>query len=739
MKRRFHDIYHFFPVQLFILHFRKYQVLLLLWLFLIGIVNSSLMQNFGADSLFLSPEYLGKVNFLSCFITGIALGIFVMSWNITTFILHSKRFHFLATTEKPFLRYCINNAGIPAVFMIFYLIKLFLFNEYRELMPVKDIWLMISGLLLGALLLASISFAYFFSAERKIVRSLAPMVSNPELFRQQFMEKPHVPDAFGMKVSYYLSTRLHLRKVRPVGHYPRQFIEIVFKKHHFSAIISIGFSFVFLVAVGYLLDNPVFELPAAASIFLFSAIMIAVTGAFTYFLKSWSIPFIVLAIFIANFLLKKDIIDPTNKAYGLNYSSGVKRPDYSDVSLQSLCTPEKIQSDKAVMISVLEKWKKNQSDERPLIFFINVSGGGLRSAAFVMNALQRLDSSSGGNLMKKTFLISGASGGMLAATYFREIYRRHQKDSTVPLYASEYTNNISKDLLNPVFSSMIARDIFAPVQKFRIGPNEYLKDRGYAFEQKLSRNTGGLLDVPLGELRSLEAEAAGPLVYFNPVVKSDGRRLVISTLPASFMMKPALYAMDSGYSPDAIDFCSMFRQAGPEHLRILTALRMSATFPYVLPNVWLPADPVLDVMDAGLRDNYGLETSLRFIDHFRDWISTNTGGVVIIQLRDRPRDILLKTPESSPFTDMLLGPAMTLQYNWYRFQDYYQSDDFSFFESAYDSSIQKISLAYYPSAPEKSARLNFHLTAREKKDILESMNNPLNAEPMEKLISLLRD
>ncbi len=40
-------------------------------------------------------------------------------------------------------------------------------------------------------------------------------------------------------------------------------------------------------------------------------------------------------------------------------------------------------------------------------------------------------------------------------------------------------------------------------------------------------------------------------------------------------------------------------------MRLLTALRINATFPYVLPNVWLPSKPVIDVMDAGLRDNYG--------------------------------------------------------------------------------------------------------------------------------------
>jgi hypothetical protein len=62
---------------------------------------------------------------------------------------------------------------------------------------------------------------------------------------------------------------------------------------------------------------------------------------------------------------------------------------------------------------------------------------------------------------------------------------------------------------------------------------------------------------------------------------------------------------------------------------------MNATFPYVLPNVWLPTNPVIDVMDAGLRDNFGQENTLRFIESFKNWLQENTAKVVIIQIRDR--------------------------------------------------------------------------------------------------------
>ena len=77
-------IFYSLPVQLLFLHFRKYQVLLIFWIFMFSVVNSSFMKSYGADALFLAPEYLGNTNSLSCAIMGMSIGVFIMCWNITT-------------------------------------------------------------------------------------------------------------------------------------------------------------------------------------------------------------------------------------------------------------------------------------------------------------------------------------------------------------------------------------------------------------------------------------------------------------------------------------------------------------------------------------------------------------------------------------------------------------------------------------------------------------------------------
>jgi hypothetical protein len=289
-----------------------------------------------------------------------------------------------------------------------------------------------------------------------------------------------------------------------------------------------------------------------------------------------------------------------------------------------------------------------------------------------------------------------------------------------------------------VFTSLMARDIFAPAQRFTVGENTYVKDRGYAFEKKLSDNTNGLLNKQMKDLRADESAANIPLMIFDAVIKADARKMMISTQPISFMMKPFSTQSDSTISPDAVDFAALFAKQNPMDMRMLTALRMNATFPYVLPNVWLPSNPVIDVMDAGLRDNFGQETSMRFIDNFKDWIKENTGGVLFIQIRDRSKDNWQQPFETKSVTDMIVTPATMLQHNWFKIQNYYQTDQFGYLANDSALKIYKASLMYIPQKEDKGAALNFHLSAREKRDVVASFSNAVNQAEVKKIAEYLK-
>ena len=738
MKPVLKNIFYFFPVQLFIIHFRKYQILLIFWWMLFSTVDSGFLKYFGADALFFSPEYLGSVNILSAVITGIALGVFIMSWNITTFILHSHRFRFLATTSNLFLKYCINNGLIPLLFMIFYFVKLYHYNVYVELTAPAETWVLMAGIFIGFGLSVIIAFAYFFGTGSTIDRSMAAIVNKPDEFIKTFTGLNTRPLPQEMKVNYYLNAGLGLQKVRNTSHYRQSFVDAIFKKYHLAAIASIVIAFVFLITVGFFLENKYFIMPAAASVLIFFGLMVAVIGALGYFLQSWSLPGAILLLILINFLYKKEIIDFRNKAYGLQYSNKIERPNYNQATLQQLCDTASVAADKKSMLSILEKWKAKQKKEKPVMVFINVSGGGMRSAAFTMNMLQQIDSLSAGKLMQRTFLISGASGGMLAATYYRELYRNKLTNPGLNLHNKKYAENITQDLLNPIFTSLMARDIFASVQKFSIGDEKYLKDRGYAFEEKMNYNTQKLLGGSLAERAPDEKEAKVPMLIFNSVVKADGRKMMICTQPISFMMKARIYQADTSIGADAIDFAGLFKKQNPMQLRLLTAMRMNATFPYVLPNVWLPTKPIIDVMDAGLRDNFGQEMTLRFIDNFKEWIEENTGGVVILHLRDRTINNWQPVIENKSLTEMMLTPGTMLQHNWYKMQDYAQTDQYNYFKSNDSGFITKYNMQYIAEKQDNTAALNFHLTGREKRDVLFSYYNPINQEAIKALLQKIK-
>src|SRR5215217_6845235 len=227
-------IFYSLPVQLIFLHFRKYQVLLIFWFIMFSVVNSGFMKSFGADALFLAPEYLSNVNSISCAIMGIAIGVFIMCWNITTFILFSRHFTFLAATQFPFLKYCINNSAIPVSFLVFYLVKAYQYAHYRELIPNVEIIFITVGFLTGLLLILCISFLYFFRADQTILKKLQPAFNSAKNYIAHL--QPNHGSVVGRSLihsEWFLDSFFSVRRCRDVSHYSENLMETIFKRHHF--------------------------------------------------------------------------------------------------------------------------------------------------------------------------------------------------------------------------------------------------------------------------------------------------------------------------------------------------------------------------------------------------------------------------------------------------------------------------------------------------------------------------
>jgi hypothetical protein len=340
----------------------------------------------------------------------------------------------------------------------------------------------------------------------------------------------------------------------------------------------------------------------------------------------------------------------------------------------------------------LEKWKTNvaptdsdlDSKGRPKLVLVSVSGGATRSAYWTAVVLERTLGEKFGDRVR---IISGASGGMLGAacyvTYRRAVAESQSNDQPelgnpelAPRPGSLFPAWIRKDL--PMRSmDPLARAISLTEFWNMDSPRAVPADRGIILERDWTA-----LRYPFVDLHNLEADGKVPSLIFAPMLVEDGRRLLISNLelssgadgwPSSPIIEAACRQInqdehpDQGEQPDQsnqpgrcqqgsqVDPSKLVSKAGTAHRRLSlssleyfrifsrvchrglylsTAVRMSASFPFVSPAVNLPTEPPRRVVDAGYYDNYGVQIATSWIRRNSCWLAKNTSGVLLVQIRD---------------------------------------------------------------------------------------------------------
>src|SRR5262249_31280922 len=132
-------------------------------------------------------------------------------------------------------------------------------------------------------------------------------------------------------------------------------------------------------------------------------------------------------------------------------------------------------------------------------------------------------------------------------------------------------------------------------------PRTQTIDRGWVLEQ-----TWKELDLTFFNLRDAEREARIPSMIFSPMLVEDGRSLLISNRDLTRMteiygqIEPKDGRPVDGQgllSRPSLQLFSLFPTAYGQ-FKVRTAVRMSATFPYVTPSTNLPTDPPYRVVDA---------------------------------------------------------------------------------------------------------------------------------------------
>jgi hypothetical protein len=387
--------------------------------------------------------------------------------------------------------------------------------------------------------------------------------------------------------------------------------------------------------------------PAAVALCCLLALLVAVHGFFTFFLRAAGLEFLALG----GFLLFSGRV-----RYKLRLRDLAS--DYAGTSLHPYPPPASQPAADLLSFDAPLCVRLGKSAQRPLVV-ICTSGGGIRAATWTAAILGRLDELP--HMRTALSWVSGASGGMVGAAHWLAC-----RVADKAVHWESLAKGVALDSLNDVARTLVFHDVplaFLPV------PN--LRDRGQAMQAAWSthaKSLGGNLAAPLSTLRQGEAEGRWPSLIFSPMLVEDGRRLLLTNVDLSPVTDHYARWLSSEATSDPVTGLasrSAYSLADlvPNALHrvsLATAARLVASFPYASPAVSLPTTPRRRVVDAGYFDNYGLELAcgwLRILlERCRESLMAGCSGILVIQIRDNVSELSVN-PQTVPELDRLRQTA----------------------------------------------------------------------------------
>ena len=279
-------------------------------------------------------------------------------------------------------------------------------------------------------------------------------------------------------------------------------------------------------------------------------------------------------------------------------------------------------------VEVLRRWclarnkHLGRPEAKPKLVVVAVSGGGIVAAAWTVRCLTAIEEQFP-DFPYHVRIITGASGGMVGAGHYVATLpppaeRPHGRSSQE---LKRIRDQIDAESLTPVVRRMVLRDL-----PLIFSPSPQDGDRGRVLEQTWEENTNKALGKTFHGLYPGEAEGWRPSLIISPMLVEDGVQMVISNLDLEAIRNIHLH------------FFGTFPQTQTK-LKLSTALRMNAAFPFVTPATSLPTCPARRVADAGYVDNYGVRLAIDWIWEHEERLAYHTSGVALVQVRAYPRGL----------------------------------------------------------------------------------------------------
>lgn len=407
------------------------------------------------------------------------------------------------------------------------------------------------------------------------------------------------------------------------------------------------------------------KIPAAAGLCVLLALLGAIDGFFVYWLEKWHSLLLIGGAIQALYLLGRNryrarfadlkdaylAIEQEPCAHGCKATGHTHLADYDVPGVNAA----------GLLPRAMEefRWTDEKGQKRPLVL-VCTSGGGIRAAVWTAAVLRELETQLD-ERERRAFpyhvrMISGASGGMVGASYWvatlespastRGSSGYHKEampgDAAPEAEGSDWlVANVAKECLSRVAAALVFSNVPARIREWATpstGPE--LHDRGTALEVAFVENMPSL-GTKLSALAPGEMAGWRPSLVWSPMLVEDGKRLLISNLCLDALLVqhgPAIGKEGQRvvYARSGYELGRLFPVQSRDTLRLATAARMSASFPFVSPAAALPTVPRRRVVDAGYWDNYGVNLACGWLDEMlrTGWIEENVSGILLVQIRD---------------------------------------------------------------------------------------------------------
>jgi predicted acylesterase/phospholipase RssA len=241
---------------------------------------------------------------------------------------------------------------------------------------------------------------------------------------------------------------------------------------------------------------------------------------------------------------------------------------------------------------------------------IAASGGGIQAASWMAHVLHKMDEEQ--EIRSRVALISSVSGGSVGAYHLGDNWSAARWDNV--------ENAVQESSLGPMTTALLGPDLFRPFVVWLPGGRHL--DRGFALEDSIEwHHEGWMHRPPEYTLDDWAGNSTMPAILFNTTVVETGAPVAFATtaLLTEDYREKVRNPMGVGHPVEGwLSFCTRHGDAGTSrNLKVSTAARLSATFPYVSPAARLEgAGKSLSYhfVDGGYYDNYGLVALMQWLD-----------------------------------------------------------------------------------------------------------------------------